>query len=263
MSTIRKTLTGLCLTGMAFTVLSAFAVAQQMPKTTKERMAGESTSTSRQVHGTVVAVEGNDVVVRMATGGLRNFTVPESRKFMIDGKELSVHELQPGTKLTATITTTTTPVTERTTTVGSGKVWYVSGNSVILTLPNGENHMYKVNDSFKFNVNGQPAGVHDLRKGMTISAEKIVEEPKTEMATNTEVTGHAPAPKMEAAAPAPAPAAEPAPVHHAAPAPAPEPQVAETKPAALPHTGSELPLIGLLGVLFTGLSFGVRKIRLS
>jgi hypothetical protein len=110
---------------------------------------------------------------------------------MIDGKSVTLKELQPGTKLTATTTTTTTPVTERTTTIGSGKVWYVSGNTVIVTLPDKENHVYTVDDNFKFTVNGRAAGVHDLRKGMTVSAQRIVEEPITQVAQNTVVTGQA------------------------------------------------------------------------
>ena len=66
-----------------------------------------------------------------------------------------MRDLKPGTKLTATVTTTTTPVTVRTTTVGSGRVWYVAGTTVILTLPNGENRQYKVARDYKFTVERQ------------------------------------------------------------------------------------------------------------
>lgn len=259
-NTIREILTGLCMTTAAFTILSAMAMAQNgMPQTTKERIEGAPTVTTQHLHGTVVQVDGNTLLVRMAGGGFREFNVPDSRKFNVDGQDLSVHDLKPGTTLTATTTTTTTPVTERTTTVGSGKVWWVNGNNVILTLPNGENHMYKVQESYRFNVNGQPATVHDLRKGMIVSAQKIVETPKTEIASDTVVSGHAPPePKQEVAA-APAPAPEPA-KEEAAPAPAPA-QVAEAKPAELPKTGSELPLAGALGLLLTSASFFLRRRR--
>jgi hypothetical protein len=252
------------MTVTAFTILSATATAkQEMPKTTTEKIAGTATVSTQQLHGTVVQVEGNDLLVRMSTGDFRNFTVPESRKFIIDGQEVSVHDLKPGTTLTATVTTTTTPVTERTTTVGSGKVWYVQGNNVILTMPNNENRMYKVKDSYRFTVNGEPASVHDLRKGMVVSAQKIVEAPKTEIASNTTVTGHEPPPPVaKAVAPAPAPA--PAPVkEEASPSPAPQPtEVAEAKlPAKLPKTGSELPLAGVLGWLFVASSLYIRRLR--
>src|SRR3954452_16303523 len=246
---ISRILTGLSTTAMVFTAVSATVMAQQsMPKTTSEQTRGTASVITEQLKGTVVAVEGNDLLVRMSSGGFRTFNVPESRKFTIDGQDVSVHDLKPGTRLTATVTTTTTPVTERTTTVGTGKVWYVSGNTVVLTLPNNENRMYKVKEDYKFNVHGQPASVHDLRKGMVISAEKIVEEPRTEVAANTTGTGHAPPPPKPVVAAASAPAKqEPA----AAPAPAPAPaEVAESKlPAKLPKTGSELPLVGILGVL--------------
>ena len=82
----------------------------------------------------------------------------------MDGQELRLEQLKPGMKLQATVTTTVTPVTERTTTIGSGKVWYVSGNTLIVTLPNNENRTFKVDDLYRFNVGGQPASVHDLRR---------------------------------------------------------------------------------------------------
>jgi len=258
---IGRMLTGLCTTAMVFTAVSATVMANQdMPKTTSEQIKGQSSVKTEQMSGTVVAVEGNDLLVRMSSGGFRNFIVPESRTFTIDGQDVSVHDLKPGTRLQATITTTTTPVTERTTTIGSGKVWYVSGNTVIVTLPNNENRMFKVSEDYKFNVHGQPASVHDLRKGMVVAAEKIVEEPRTEVASNTTVTGHAPPPPKPVVAEAPAPARhEPA----AAPAPAPAPaEVAESKlPAKLPKTGTELPLAGILGVVFVGAALVLRKVR--
>ena len=66
------------------------------------------------IEGQVVQVEGNGLLVKLSTGELKIFRVPETRRFFIDGKELSVHDLQPGTTLTATVKTTTTPVTVRT-----------------------------------------------------------------------------------------------------------------------------------------------------
>ena len=235
----------------------------------KESIKGNASIKTEQLHGTVVFVEDNKLVVKMANGDLRTFEPPASRRFVVDGQELTVQQLKPGTTLTATVTTTTTPVTDRTTTVGTGKVWFVSGNTVILTLPNNENRSYKVAESYRFTVDGQKASVHDLRKGMTISAEKIVEEPRTEIASNTTVVGHAPpapapvvaetprtpapapAPVRAAAAPAPKPTPVAAPVEHAAAAPARE----------LPKTASPFPLVGLLGLLSGGAAIGLRKVR--
>ena len=63
---------------------------------------------------------------------------------------------------------------------------------VILTLANGENKEYKVPDSFRFVVEGKPASVHELKQGMKVTATKIIEEPQTEISTETKVTGKAP-----------------------------------------------------------------------
>jgi RNase P/RNase MRP subunit p29 len=184
---IRGVLAGFSLASV-FTVLSVATAAGQQTQTTTERIKGTPTSTTEQIHGTVKYVEGNDLVVAMPTGDIREFRVPDTRKFTIDGKEVSVHQLKPGTQLTATVTTTTTPVTERTVTVGSGKVFFVQGNTVVITA-NGENKVYTVDDSYRFTVDGKPAGVHALRKGMNVSGEKIVEAPHTEIAKDTVVTG--------------------------------------------------------------------------
>lgn len=253
--------------GIAISLCGAQA---KMPKTTTESVKGTPSVSTDQLHGAVVYVDGNDLVVRMSSGEIREFHVPPSRKFIVDGNELTVNQLKPGTELTATVTTTTTPVTDRTTTIGSGKVWWVSGNTVIVTLPNNENRMYKVDDSYRFNVGGKPASVHDLRKGMNISAQKIVEEPRAEIASDTVVTGTAPAaPAQRAAAepPAPAPrtaAATPTPAP-AAPAPAPAPAAPEpaSPPTHLPETASHLPSIGIVGLYLIAGSLLLRKLRHS
>jgi len=184
-----KPLAGL---SIVLTFFAALTTAQELPRTTSERIAGAPAVTTEQLKGTVVFVEGNRLVVEMANGGVRQFQVPPTRKFVIDGKELSVKELKTGTELTATVTTTKTPVTARTTTIGTGTVRLVSGNTVIVTLPNQESRAYTVNDSYRFRVGDQQASVHELKPGMTISAQKIVEEPTTEIVSNTVVTGHAP-----------------------------------------------------------------------
>lgn len=261
MKTIRRISTVVA----AVALVCIIAAAQKMPTTTTQRIKGTPTVQTEQVSGTVVKVEGNTLLVRMSGGDLKEFVVPESRKFEIDGQTLTVHDLKPGTKLQATVTTTNTPVTERTTTVGTGKVWHVSGNTVILTLPNGENKMYKVKADYKFTVNGQKASIRDLRPGMTVAAEKIVEAPATELASDVAVTGHAPPPPKPKAEVAYHPAPVPAQPAAAEPAPAPAPvETARAEPPAkLPKTGSPLPAAGLLGLLLTGTSLSLRRLRRS
>jgi hypothetical protein len=252
--------------GTTVILFAQFAVAQQMPRTTKQDIAGAAEVKTEQLSGTVLTVDGNKLVVRMSSGDIRYFEPAPSRRFLIDGKELTVSQLKPGTKLTATVTTTITPVTQRTTTVGSGKVWFVSGNNVILTLPNGENRQYKVDNSYKFNVGGKQATVFDLKKGMTVNAEKIVEEHKTVLASNVAVTGHAPPEPQptevaQTRTPTPAPRAEPAPAPAPAATPAPAQVSPMAKPTRLPDTGSSLPLSGVIGLMLIGASFGVRSLR--
>ena len=192
-SIIRKGLSCLAMLPAFGFLWTGTGCSQDMPATTKEKVEGASSVRTEQIHGTVVYQEGGWLVMKLEDGSLKEYKISPSRKFMIDGKTATLKDLQPGTRLTATTTTTTTPVTQRTTTIGSGKVWFVSGNTVIITLPNNENHEYTVDDNFKFTVNGQPAGVRQLKKGMTVSAQKIVEEPMTEVARNTVITGQTPA----------------------------------------------------------------------
>jgi LPXTG-motif cell wall-anchored protein len=210
----------LCVT-FCSSLLFATAISTQAQKTTVK---GDATVSTSQLSGEVVYVEGNDLVVKLSSGEVKTFRVPETRKFLIDGTELSVHDLRVGTTLTATVKTTTTPVTVRTRSVLSGKVWFVAPPNVILTLPDGQNKQYQVKDDVRFMIEGHPATVFDLRKGMNVSAEKIVEEPRVEVATDTTVVGHAPTAALQAAAPRPAPA----------PA-TPQPTAPETKAPAAPH----------------------------
>jgi hypothetical protein len=57
-----------------------------------------------------------------------------------------------------------------------------------------------VKDDVKFTVEGQPATVFDLRPGMNVRAEKIVEAPDVEIVRDRTVIGHAPAAVPSAAA---------------------------------------------------------------
>jgi len=240
----RRSLLGRSLAFTGFLCLAAIAAAQT---TTEKR--GTTAVTTFELKGEVAEVEGNSLVVKMADGEVRTFNVPQSRKFVIDGKELTVHELQPGTMLTATVTTEATPVTLKTTTVKTGTVWYVQRNNVILKLPNGEHKQYIVKDDTAFTVNGNPATVADLKKGMVVHAQRVTEEPLMDIATNTTVVGQAPAQRAATPVPAPAVAQTPPsePPSAAAQAPAGEPAPAaaaaqtppsETVPAAVAETST-------------------------
>jgi hypothetical protein len=162
-------------------------------QTATKTPSGEPTVKTEQLTGEVVTVKGNALVVKMQPdGSYRTFHVPPEREFVIDGQTKHLGDLKPGTVLTATVTTTTQPVTVRTTNSLSGTVFWVSGNYVVLNLDNGETKGYTVPESYKFTVEGKPATVHELKKDMKVTATKIVEDPQVEMSTKTVVTGKAP-----------------------------------------------------------------------
>jgi hypothetical protein len=262
MTTTRRILIGLCMTATLFVLFAALATAQM--KTT-ENIQGTAKTSTQELKGTVLYVAGNTLVAKMSNGETRMFNIQEGRKFIIDGEELSINQLQVGTTLTATITTTNTPVTVRTKTVIDGRVWYVGAPYVILTLTNGENKQYKVPLDVTLTADGKPSSVFRLKKGMTVHAERIVEEPTSEIAMDTRIVGQAPPPPPVKTKAEPAPAPSRARVTKPAPEPAvaaasPEPKPAKQK---LPGTASPYPLMGLLGLLFVSGSFGIRMFRRS
>lgn len=144
-------------------------------------------ASTKRVSAEVVQVEGNYLLVKLESGEIRVFNVSPERRFIVDGTPLTVQQLKPGTILTATFTSTP-PVGAPVTTV-TGKIWYVNGNTVILTLPDGTNKSYTVPASFKFMVNGEPQSVSKLQKGMNVTAHRIPEPPAVEMSSDVEVTG--------------------------------------------------------------------------
>jgi hypothetical protein len=218
----------------------------------------ESTTTSGQSshdvtvdRGEVVLVNGNDLVVKMDNGAIRHFpNVPESARAVVDGRELGIHDLKPGMKLQRTITVTTTPKTVTTVQTVTGKVWHINPPSTVtLTLEDGTNQQFTIPKDQKFNVDGQQTDAWGLKKGMKVSATKIVEVPEVHVEQKQQVSGNLPPP------PPPPPPDKPILIAEAAPVPVP------SAPAELPKTASLLPLIGLIGSLSFLFSIGLGVIR--
>ena len=92
---------------IASIVFAGVMMAQVAPTTVKHR--DLETKSIQVERGEVVYVSGNELVVKTESGEIRSFTVPDSARATVDGKELSVHDLKPGMKLQRTIVTTTTP----------------------------------------------------------------------------------------------------------------------------------------------------------
>jgi hypothetical protein len=233
--------------------VSARAQVQTTTTTTK----GHATKQVTVEHAEVLLVEGNDLLLKMEDGSIRHIpNIPESDKIDVDGRQLGIHDLKPGMKLQHTITVTTTPQTVTTVQSVTGKVFHVSPpNSVILTLEDGTNQSFKIPKDQKFNIQGTMTDAWGLRKGMIVTATKVVEAPETVVSHERKVTGTMPAPP-----PAP-PADVPILVAMAEPTAAPTASAETSAPAKLPKTASELPLVGLLGLLCIFASLGVRFLR--
>lgn len=221
----------------------------------------ETTATSGQAthdvtveHGEVVLVRGNDLFVKMDDGSMRHFpNVSESARVNVDGKQLGIHDLVPGMKLSRTITVTTTPKTVTTVQTVTGKVWHVTPpNTVILTLEDGTNQQFKIPKDQKFNVDGRETDAWGLKKGMKVSATKIVEVPEVHVQRTQQVSGKLPPAPPQVVSP---PADMPILIAVTGPAPV------LAAPAELPKTGSMLPLIGLLGCVSLLSSIGLGVIR--
>lgn len=242
---------------VSFTCALFAGVATAQDTSTTSVQAGQATVTTEVKHGEVVYVSGNDLVVKADDGQVKHFVVADTTTFNVDGKDLTVHDLKPGMKLTRTITTTSTPKTVRTVRTIKGKVWYVNAPStVILTLPDNTNKQYKVPEGTMFSVDGEMKSVFHLKKGMLISATVITESPEVVQGSTRTLSGVAPPPPPAPVTPAPVGVLL---IEVPAPAPAPAPtQVAQN---TLPKTGSVFPLIGLLGMLCLSASLGLRILR--
>jgi len=239
------------------------------------------TSTAETKTFEVIAVDGNQLVVNLPEG-TREITVPASFLFNIAGKQMSVQELKPGMKGTATITTKTTVTPVTVTEVKNGQVVIASGGAIYVRT-SGDVKMFTQGDVDKRGVKimrgGKPAAVSDFRAGDTLTATIITSKPP-QIVTEKEVQATlaraepaaAPRPAPAAAPPAaapPAPATAAPPAASSAPPAAPAASTApvQTEPPSLPttqqETSSAWPLVGLVLVLLVVVAFVVRRRRIA
>lgn len=164
---------------------------------------GAWAQTTHQVdvnQGTVIYASGNDLTVKMEDGTLKHFVVPADYKLSVDGKEVSVQNLRPGTKLTQTITTTTEEqlVTE----VRTVDVEVIEAKPPNLTIASGDKIKHlRVPEGTKFTVNGKDMALADLRKGMRVKGTVVTTVPTTVVSRARNVTGQAPPPPKPVATP--------------------------------------------------------------
>jgi len=176
--------------GAAALVLVSVALAQTE---TKETVAGTATVTKMKKQGEIIATGSNWLIAKMIPDGEYSlFYVDPAKQAMVDGVGTVAADLKPGTILTAEVTVTETPIVDRTTTVTQSTVYWASPKSVIVTLEDGGNKEYDVPEGFKFKVDDKELSAMDLKKGMKITATKIVEHPRATIVMESAVAGTAP-----------------------------------------------------------------------
>lgn len=235
--------------------------------------AGQTKTTSETKTFEVIAVYGNQLVVKLPEG-TREVTVPPDFRFTVDGQQMSLQQLKPGMKGMATITTreTVSPVTV--TEVKNGEVMQASGATIIVRTEDGIK-MFTQGDVDKRGVkimrNGQRAEIADLRAGDKLTATIMTAKPPRVL-TDKEVTAtlartNAPAasPAARASTPSAAPAErEPSAASRPAPA-ATAGSSAAASPRTLPKTASSLPTMLATGLvlLMAGGLLRARRRRLQ
>ena len=194
-------------------------------------------------------------MVREGTG-TKEYIVPDTFRFTTGAKTLSVHELQPGMKGTATITTTTTVRPVTVTEVKQATVMQATGNSVIVRGENGI-RMFSVGDINKRHITilrgGKPVGLGDLREGDRLTATVVTEGPPkvmTEQDVKASIAAASvPAPAPPPPAPAPTLRSAPAATSPATATPAPStPATPATVPQTLNESSSGL-MWGIVGLV--------------
>lgn len=144
--------------------------------------------------GTVIYASGNDLVVKMEDGNVKRFVVPGDYKLTVDGKDVAVRDLKPGTMLTQTITTTSEE--QIVTNVRTVDAKVLEAKPPFLTISSGDTIKHiKVPEGTKFTINGKEMTLADLRAGMQVKGTVVTAVPTTVVSRARTVTGQSPAPK--------------------------------------------------------------------
>ena len=196
----------------------------------------QTTTTTEVNQFEILAVDGNNLVVRNEKG-THDYVVPDDFRFTVDGKKLSVKELKPGMKGTATVTTKTTLTPVTVTEIKEGTVVSATNYSVNVRSSEGVRRFTQseLDDrGVQILKEGRIIRIRDLRQGDQITATIFSKAPPVVL-TETEVQATLAQAAPAAAAPtaAAAPAATPA---AAAAAPSTSPVPAKAAPAQSPAT---------------------------
>ena len=191
----------------------------------------------------IISVDGNKVVYR-SSAGVKEITLPDDFKLDIHGQPVGVHDLKPGMKGTAHLTTTTTTTPVVVTEVRNATVLDIVGNNLIVRGAQGV-RKFTIDDVRDQNIaifkDGQRVDFHGLRKGDKLTATIITRGAPlvmTESQLSASVSSVPPPPAAPTSAPmatmVPAAAPTEAPAAAAPAAPAAAPAEATAAPAAAP-----------------------------
>jgi len=240
-------------------IFTSQAFAQQ--KTVEQKQTGPSQFQVDTRNTTVAYIEGNHLVVRLADGTLEAIRIPAGERFNIDGDRLTLHELKPGMILTEQTFTTTRPIVVKTVEITDGTVWHASPTRLAIRTKENKVVDYTIPEWATVTVNGEETSLHTLRRGQTITATIITEEPLTVSERSVRSHGHhAMTEQKESSTAMETTPAATKPAQPTETQPATQTQATET-PEKLPNTASQMPLIGLLGLVAVAMSLGLRAFR--
>ncbi|HSN56727.1 MAG TPA: LPXTG cell wall anchor domain-containing protein [Candidatus Sulfomarinibacteraceae bacterium] len=209
--------------------------------------AAQTTTEVRQ--GKVLYTSGNQMLVELSDGTTQLFDVPADFQFNVDGRKVTVDQLEPGTILTQTVTTRTVPEVVKTTEIRQARIVQRIGQTVIYRDERGRiNRITGIPEGWTVFRDGRRVPIEALAGGDRVTAHIVHRDIQMMTEEEMKVAGISPEPE-------PAPAAAPAPAPKPAPAPAPAPA------PMLPKTGSQRPLVGLAGLLALGLGLGLAAVR--
>jgi len=225
----------------------------------------QTTTSSTQVKTfEVIAVNGNDLVVKLPEG-TREINVPDDFRFTVDGQQLAARDLKPGMKGTATITTKTTVTPVVVTEVKNGEVVKASASSLLVRTDQGfkqftEGDVEK--RGIKIMKGGVPAQFSDFHAGDRLSATIVTTHPPQVMTQQqVDATLAKAAPTADAAGAAPAASRS---TSRSTSGSATAANAAPAAPVAkkLPKTGSAWPLLALASILSIamGLTLTLRRV---
>lgn len=142
-------------------------------------------------------------------------------------------------------------------TAATGEVVSINSTALVIRTDSGETRT--------FLLDGSTVGIKEYPAGTRVKVDFVLDDQSRSLAKVIMGPGSELAPPVSqpsATLTEPAPAPEPAPVTEPEPATEPAP-VTEPEEAALPETASELPLVGLLGLLALAAGLGLHAFRRS